>query len=860
MTVGGDEATQKVKKKRRPRKKPAQSDPQCRQIKLTLQRASTLDPGETQGSVLFKTIKWYELVQTQTILCRYCDHLITPKLEETVKLLLHDLYRFQSRQFKLNPIKAKSKKRYFTGLKEIAKLLKRRKNRVKAVIMAKNINPNEADIREQLQFIQRECRANSIPIIYSLTRRQIANILRPSSSPNVISSSAPTSEKHKAGKYKSRGPKRSVLVSALAIVDPSGSEINYQNALSVVETLRQEFSDQFSMSAVSTLQHSSSGFQVNPRLENPIWIACYWGYDIQVVKSCVINGWDINQIDCIYGYTPFAAAIFNCHETLCLDMLEEYHKRMDLSLKSFAGESIFWLSCFKGLANLTEKLLELVPMLVNTTNAAKLTPLMVACREGHGGCVKAILDWARTEHNGMLQPDRNLDWNAKDLNGYSALSWCCVNGDLTNFVSLMEYIRLALSSEPSADVERKNDVEIVAAVDDFLRSLILEERDQQQKSLAILATEKCHLHILKYLVDFTSTKPQPSPTSSTSYNSKSASLSTSTASKRLTSSKSFKSPKASEVSAQQSTPNLTYLLSRDSQKKSPIHYAIRNGDVEIVKYLVWNIKIPLSQVNSNDSENGETNSHEAMLSHSEILESVKWIESTVDEAVKKDDNMWVSCVGDEHHNASVRTKVDLASSKIEVESELSDDESESESESDDSSDDSDESSDSSDTSSSDSEDSSDSSSNSSESDTSSDSDDSDTDSDSASDTSIQITSSTKSPTSLSYSSSPNQPSTSQAETTKSTSLMIKLNGTQQPASMSKRSVGTSNTQSPSTSSVSSSPQSSGQDSRKNVSLLRIRRILLRWINGNTEPVELRMGKWKKMKWNEAKKNKKLFGA
>ena len=60
-------------------------------------------------------------------------------MDETVKCFIQDLVRFQDRQFAKDPIKAKAKKRYVVGLREIKKFLQVRK--ISILILAPDVEP-----------------------------------------------------------------------------------------------------------------------------------------------------------------------------------------------------------------------------------------------------------------------------------------------------------------------------------------------------------------------------------------------------------------------------------------------------------------------------------------------------------------------------------------------------------------------------------------------------------------------------------------------------------------------------------------------------------------------------------------------
>ena len=69
----------------------------------------------------------------------YCDHLLSNELDGFVKLLMQDIVRFQDRQYAKDPIKAKARKRYVVGLREIKKFLEVKK--ISLLLLAPDVEP-----------------------------------------------------------------------------------------------------------------------------------------------------------------------------------------------------------------------------------------------------------------------------------------------------------------------------------------------------------------------------------------------------------------------------------------------------------------------------------------------------------------------------------------------------------------------------------------------------------------------------------------------------------------------------------------------------------------------------------------------
>lgn len=83
-------------------------------------------------------IACFEMAVSMYIFHRYCSHLPSEAINSAAQELLGELLRFQDRQFHRDPVKAKAKRRYVCGLREVKKHLELRK--LKCVIVAPNLD------------------------------------------------------------------------------------------------------------------------------------------------------------------------------------------------------------------------------------------------------------------------------------------------------------------------------------------------------------------------------------------------------------------------------------------------------------------------------------------------------------------------------------------------------------------------------------------------------------------------------------------------------------------------------------------------------------------------------------------------
>merc|ERR1719244_1750336 len=73
----------------------------------------------------------------------YCNHILSPEMDTMVSTLMSDLIRFQDKQHAKDPVKAKARKRFVVGLREVAKFLKVKK--VKCIVLAPDLERVETE-------------------------------------------------------------------------------------------------------------------------------------------------------------------------------------------------------------------------------------------------------------------------------------------------------------------------------------------------------------------------------------------------------------------------------------------------------------------------------------------------------------------------------------------------------------------------------------------------------------------------------------------------------------------------------------------------------------------------------------------
>eukprot|EP00731_Ephydatia_muelleri_P017820 Em0010g918a len=166
----------------------------------------------------------------------YCDHLVTEEINKCMEQLVSELVRFQERQYQKDPIKARARKRYVCGLREVAKHVKLKK--LKCVVIPPNLDniQSTGGINSAVENIIGNCRELNIPVAYGLSRRKLAYLLK---------------KKHKVG--------------CLGIFSYDGAEVWYKQMMELVGKAREEY--QLKVALLSVEQGPSTTLLSSPQLQ-----------------------------------------------------------------------------------------------------------------------------------------------------------------------------------------------------------------------------------------------------------------------------------------------------------------------------------------------------------------------------------------------------------------------------------------------------------------------------------------------------------------------------------------------------------------------------------------------------------------
>merc|ERR1712098_668565 len=142
----------------------------------------------------------------------YCNHLLSPEVNSSISLLMADLIRFQDKQYHKDPEKAKSKRRYVVGLREVAKFLKVKK--IHGIIFAPDIEKVETEggLDDAVGKLIKDAELMGVPVIFGLNRYKLG-----------------------------RTCLKKVPISCIGILNYQGSDDNFKTLLSQTELLREQY-------------------------------------------------------------------------------------------------------------------------------------------------------------------------------------------------------------------------------------------------------------------------------------------------------------------------------------------------------------------------------------------------------------------------------------------------------------------------------------------------------------------------------------------------------------------------------------------------------------------------------------------
>lgn len=126
-----------------------------------------------------KTVDWqsfarqHHILQTGPVARDYCRQISRRSLDSKVTDLLATLMRFNQRLWEKDQAKAKTRKRFVCGLREVKKGVKG--DTIRCVIVARNIEPVAAPggLDSVLQEILDLCQEKKTPVVFSLTRKKL---------------------------------------------------------------------------------------------------------------------------------------------------------------------------------------------------------------------------------------------------------------------------------------------------------------------------------------------------------------------------------------------------------------------------------------------------------------------------------------------------------------------------------------------------------------------------------------------------------------------------------------------------------------------------------------------------------------
>lgn len=144
----------------------------------------------------------------------YCNQIINHEIDSVCQALLQDIVRFQDRLYHKSPLKAKSKRRFVMGIREVTKHLKL--NKVKCIIMAPNCEKiqSKGGLDEAINKIIQMSIEQNITFVFALGRKGLG-----------------------------RAVNKLVPVSVIGIFDYSGAEQHFKRLVELADTAKEAYSE-----------------------------------------------------------------------------------------------------------------------------------------------------------------------------------------------------------------------------------------------------------------------------------------------------------------------------------------------------------------------------------------------------------------------------------------------------------------------------------------------------------------------------------------------------------------------------------------------------------------------------------------
>ncbi|XP_039256732.2 selenocysteine insertion sequence-binding protein 2-like [Styela clava] len=166
----------------------------------------------------------------------YCSGQVLDKqIDEACIVILQKLVQFQERMYRKDPVKAKSKRRFVLGIREVTKHLKLKK--LRCVLISPNLEKiqSKGGLDDALQQILLLCKTQSVPHVFALGRCAMG-----------------------------RAVSKLVPVSIIGIFDYSGVEDSYKKMLDLVEDAHNKYQEMMMMYQQEVLEANTTPPTVPP--------------------------------------------------------------------------------------------------------------------------------------------------------------------------------------------------------------------------------------------------------------------------------------------------------------------------------------------------------------------------------------------------------------------------------------------------------------------------------------------------------------------------------------------------------------------------------------------------------------------
>ena len=238
--------------------------------------------------------------------------------------------------------------------------------------------PSEKEVGRLIRSILSLCQEHSTPVAFGFSRRELGSLVH--------------GKKHMS----------TCVVGLLSQVEDPSVDTPWRFVWREAWRLQRDFALEFAI--ITTLAEQT---------RNPLWIAIEQGYPLELIETCLEQGWSLTQIDPKDGTSGWIKAVRYRHAPICNVLFPGEPSAssaslvstvaMDMKSRTFRGETVIHLAALYASGDLLKRiLLRCLPFLQEILNVLDFngnTALMLACQRKYGiELARALLEFHADVH------------------------------------------------------------------------------------------------------------------------------------------------------------------------------------------------------------------------------------------------------------------------------------------------------------------------------------------------------------------------------------------------------------------------------------------------------------------------------